>query len=327
MNESAIKPRNRLCYARKLTIGAALLAASLIADIAAAADLRFTAHQLYPESVTWSARQQVFMVGSVQHGTVGRLTPDGHYTAFIRDPRLISTLGLLVDDRRNTLWVTNSDPGVGEHTSATTNGKLAAVATYDASTGKPRAYFDLSRLEPGVHLANDLVLDAHGNAYVTDSFAPVIFRIDTEGKVSVFARDARFWTREGFNLNGIAIHPDGYLLVGNSNSGELFRIDLDDPSKISPVKLPETLIGADGFDLIDAHHLIVVQNAGIDRTVELVSTDGWQSATILRTQKSKESKPTAAVTKDGTVYVLNSRLDTLPDPKAPKVDRYLLQPF
>ena len=91
-----------------------------------------------------------------------------------------------------------------------TRGKLAAVATYDATTGAPRAYYDLSSLDPGAHLANDLVLDARGNAYVTDSFAPVIYRIDTKGHASIFARDARFKTGEGFNLNGIAMHRGGY---------------------------------------------------------------------------------------------------------------------
>lgn len=309
-------------------IGAVALGATLLgSNIAFADDITFTATQTYPESVAWSARQHVFMVGSVRHGTVGKITPDGTYKAFIHDDRLISTLGLLVDDRHNTLWVTNSDPGAGERTSEATRGKLAAIATYDATTGKPRDYYDLSSIDPGAHLANDLVLDAKGNAYVTDSFAPVIYRIDTHGLASIFAQDARFRTGDGFNLNGIATHPDGYLIVGNYNSGELFRIDLHDSSRIDPIALPEPLKGADGFDLVDAQHLIVVQNAGVDRTVELTSTDGWKTATIVRTEKSEASMPTAAVTENGRAYVLNSRIDTLFKQGAPKVDRYVLQQF
>lgn len=322
-----MRTRNRHFNARKLWTGAALAATLLASNLAIAADITFTADQTYPESVTWSARQHVFMVGSVRHGTVGKVTPDGRYTVFIKDSRLVSTLGLLVDDRRNVLWVTNADPGAGERTNEATRGKLAAVATYDATTGAPRAYYDLSSLDPGAHLANDLVLDARGNAYVTDSFAPVIYRIDTKGHASIFARDARFKTGEGFNLNGIAMHRGGYLLAGNYNSGELFRVDIDDPSKFEQVKLPEPLKGADGFNLIDDNHLVVVQNAGVDRTVELVSTDGWQTATIVRTQKSKQSMPTAAVKRNGHVYVLNSRIDTLFKPDAPKVSEYILQQF
>jgi sugar lactone lactonase YvrE len=312
---------------RNLLAAAALLATAFVSNVANANDITFTAAQTYPESITWSAKQHVFMVGSVKRGTVGKVSVDGKYTPFIEDKRLVSTLGLLVDDRRNTLWVTNSDPGAGEHTDVATRGKLAAVATYDARTGKPRDYFDLSKIDPGAHLANDLVLDAQGNAYVTDSFAPVIYKIDTHGHASVFAQDSRFKTGEGFNLNGIAMHRDGYLIVGNYNSGELFRIDIHDPSKIDRVELPEPLKGADGFNLVDDQHLIVVQNAGVDRTVELASSNGWKTATIVRTQKSEQSMPTAAVKEGGKIYVLNSRIDTLFKPKAPKVDSYVLQQF
>ena len=307
--------------------GMALTAALLAPNLVSAADITFKAPQAFPESITWSARQHVFMVGSVRYGTVGKITPDGHYKEFIHDDRLISTLGLFVDDRRNTLWVTNSDPGIGGHTNAGTKGKLAAIATYDATTGQPRAYYDLSSINRGAHLANDLALDADGNVYVTDSFAPIVYRVDTHGQMSVWAHDPRFMTGDGFNLNGIAMHPDGYLIVGNYNSGVLFKIDTHDPSKIEQITLPEALKGADGFDLVDLQHLIVVQNQGIDRIVELVSTDGWRTATIGRVQKSEHSMPTAAVTRNGKVYVLNSRIDTLFKPGSPKIDQFVLQQF
>lgn len=314
-------------HKRNLLVATALLATAFVSSGAIAKDITFTAAQAYPESITWSAKQHVFMVGSVKHGTVGKISLDGKYRPFIEDKRLVSTLGLLVDDRHNTLWVTNSDPGAGEHSDAATLGKLAAVATYDATTGKPRSYFDLSSIDPGAHLANDLVLDAQNNAYVTDSFAPVIYRIDTHGHASVFAQDSRFKTGDGFNLNGIAMHPDGYLIVGNYNSGELFRIDIKDPSKIDRVELPEALKGADGFNLVDDQHLIVVQNAGVDRIVELASSDGWKTASIVRTQKSEQSMPTAVVKEGGKIYVLNSRIDTLFKSDAPKIDHYVLQQF
>ena len=309
-------------------LSSVVFAASLLGGNAANADdIDFTAPTTYPESITWSAHQHEFLVGSVKHGNVGRITPDGRYSVFIHDDRLVSTLGLLVDDKRNTLWVTNADPGPGQRSSDATRGKLAGIATYDATTGKPRAYYDLSALEPGAHLANDLALDADGNAYVTDSFAPIIYRIDTRGHASIFARDGRFNAGKGFNLNGIVVHPDGYLLVDLTNSGQIFKIDIHDPTKISEVKLPAALTGADGLNLRDPQHLIVVQNSGIDRTTELSSTDGWQTARIVRTLKSEASMPTASVTENGKVYVLNSRIDTLFKAGSPTVDHYVLQQF
>lgn len=322
-----MKTTKHLNRSARLITGLALASALLAPTLASAGDITFTAPQAFPESITWSAHQHVFMVGSVRHGTVGKITPTGRYSEFIRDGRLISTLGLYVDDRRNTLWVTNSDPGVGEHTNAATKGKLAAIATYDATTGKPRAYYDLSSINPGAHLANDLALDADGNVYVTDSFAPIIYRINTHGRMSVWARDPRFYTGAGFNLNGIAVHPDGYLIIGNYNSGALFRVDIQDPSKIEQITLPDALKGADGFDLLDPEHLIVVQNEGIDRAVELTSTDGWRTASIVKVEKSERSMPTAAVTENGRTYVLDSRIDTLFKPGSPKIDQFVLQQF
>jgi sugar lactone lactonase YvrE len=303
------------------------LAAEPAAPQAAKAQIGFTADTAYPESVTWSAKQNRFFVSSVRHGTVGVVTPDGKYTPFIADDRLVSTVGLLVDDERNTLWVTNSDPGAGERTNAATQGKLAGIATFDATTGKRLAYYDLGHLSEGTHLANDVALDADGNAYVTDSFAPVIYRITKAGEASIFAQSPLFKDSEGFNLNGIAYHRDGYLLVGKYNSGDLFRVNIADPARIERVKLPQPLKGADGFSLVDAEHLVVVLNLGADKTVELVSTDGWASAKIEREVKSATSMPTAATRAGKDVWVLNSRLDTLFDAKADKVSDYLLQKF
>ena len=312
---------------RTLLASVATAALLLVVAPALAQDIAFSSDNSYPESFTYSARQDVFLLGSVTRGLVARLDKAGAYTPFITDDRLVSTVGLLVDDATNTLWVTNSDPGAGARTAAATQGTLAAIATYDATTGAPKAYYDLGVLSPGAHFANDIALDAAGNAYVTDSFAPLIYKIDPAGKDSIFAQSPLFLSGDGFNLNGIAWHEDGFLLVGKYNSGELFRVSIADPTDIQPVKLPEALTGADGIHLIDAEHLLVVQNLGADRTLELTSTDGWASATITSQHASKRSMPTAATSVDGDLYVLNSRLDTLFDPKATKVGDYLLQQF
>ena len=309
---------------RTLLASVALLALSAPAF---ADDIAFTSDKSYPESVTYSAKQDLFLVGSVTQGLVATVNTSGTYTPFIADPRLVSTVGLLVDDETNTLWVTNSDPGAGMRTAATTQGTLAAIATYDATTGAPKAYYDLGTLAKGAHFANDIALDTAGNAYVTDSFAPLIYKIDTSGKASIFAQSPLFLAGEGFNLNGIAWHDDGYLLVSKYNSGELFKVSTTDPTDISTVKLPEALAGADGIHLIDGEHLLVVQNLSANRTLELTSTDGWQSAAITRDVPSELSMPTAAVTVGDDIYVLNSRLDTLFDPKAEKVGDYVLQQF
>jgi hypothetical protein len=61
--------------------------------------------------------------------------------------------------------------------------------------------------------------------------------------------------------------------------------------------------------------------------VELVSTDGWKSAKVVRQLKSVMSMPSSATQVGEDVYVLNSQIDTLFDPKAAKVSDFVLQKF
>ena len=99
---------------------------------------------------------------------------------------------------------------------------LAAVGIYDLSSGKALDYVDLAPLAPAPHLLNGITVDAAGNAYVTDSFSPNIYKIDAEGRPSLFVHDERF-VGAGINLNGIVAHPDGFLLVIKKSDGGLFR--------------------------------------------------------------------------------------------------------
>lgn len=292
----------------------------------AAGDIAFTAEQAYPEGIAWSPAQKVFFVSSIHTGVVGKVSPEGKYTPFIQDDKLVSSVGLHFDAQRNLLWVAIGDVGASTRSSPAMQGKLAALAAYDATTGERRAYHDLGRLVDGGHFANDLALDAAGNVYVTDSFAPVIYRIDTKGVATVFARSELF-KGEGFNLNGIVYHPDGYLLVGKSNSGELFRVSTKNPSEVHRVQLSAPVPGADGLVLRGRDRITVVQNSGADQVLDVVSTDGWQSATLQAARKSAHSFPTTGVLAGKSLYVLNARLDTLFSKDAPKVSDYLLQKY
>jgi len=310
-------------FVRKLVLGA-VLATPLFAF--AGGDIAFSADQAYPEGVAWSPSQQVFFVSSIHKGVIGKVDFQGRYTAFIHDEKLVSSVGLHFDAKRNLLWVAIGDLGTSLRSNPATQGKLAAVAAYDTKTGERHAYHDLGRLVEGGHFANDIAIDKAGNVYVTDSFSPVIYRVDTKGTATVFARSDLF-KGDGFNLNGMVYHPDGYLLVAKSNSGEIFRVSIDQPSDIRRVKLPQALLGADGLVFRANNRISVVQNSGADQVLDIVSNDGWQSATLQTARKSAMSFPTTAVLAGEALYVLNSRLDTLFSKDTPKVSNYLLQKY
>ncbi|MFJ3054461.1 hypothetical protein [Herbaspirillum sp. NPDC087042] len=307
-----------------------LAAVSLISNIAFAAPttiIEFSGDTIYPESVSWSNQQNRFFVGSVRHGGIGTVDMNGQYKPFAQDGALPSTFGINIDDTHQKVWVTIDDLGTGASSSAETQGKLAAVAVFDSKTGKKLAYYDMHSIGPGPRLANDVAVDKDGNAYVTDSYAHVVYRIDQAGKLSIFASSPLFETGEMFGLNGIAVHPDGYLLVGAWNSGELFRIALDDPKNITKLRIGETLKGMDGITLLDAQNLIATINVGKPRAVRLQSNDGWKTAQIAETMPAASTFPSSATRAGNDVWVLNTRLDTLIDPKAEKVNSFILQSF
>lgn len=177
-----------------------------------------------------------------------------------------------------------------------------------------------------MHLANDLTMDSDGNVYVTDSFSPAIYKIDTNGNSTIFASSELF-KGEGVNLNAITYHPDGYLLTIKYNSGELFRVDIKNPKKISKIQLNETIKGGDGLILTSNNQLFVVQNQGNDSVIELTLTDGWRKAEIKSKKKTSQSFPTTGIKVKNSIFVLNGRLDSLLDEKAQKVNNFSIQEF
>jgi sugar lactone lactonase YvrE len=290
----------------------------------ATGNITFHAEETFPESLVWSERQQTFFVGSFRKGVIGKVSPTGEYTPFASDERMVGSGGIKYDAKRNWVWAALCDVGFAVRTSPSTQGKLGAVIAFDAVTAKVQRYIDLAPLADGGHCTNDIAFDPAGNVYVTDSIAPVVYVIDGDFKPRVLVSDERF-RGPNFNLNGIVYHPDGYLLVGKHNTGEFFRIELKPQVEIQPVLLPATLPGADGIELVDANTLLVAQNAGQDRAVQLKTKDGWKSAEVTVLAKSAVSFPTAITFRGKAAYMLNNRVDTLVDPAAKRASDYVLQ--
>ena len=130
---------------------------------------------------------------------------------------------------------------------------------FDLATGKLLDLHDLTSLVPGpAHLANDVAADKQGNIYVTDSLAHAIYKIDAAGVKSVLVQNEQF-KGEGFTMNGLDVHPDGYLLVAKKSDGKLFKVPLDAPKKFTAVKLPEPITAGDGILLAGGDLVIILQ--------------------------------------------------------------------
>ena len=269
---------------------------------------------LFPETVVHDAARDRLLVGSFRRGAIYAVDDAGGATAIVDEPRLCSVLGIAIDEARGRVWAVNSDLGASAKPSAAGAKKLAAVGVYDLSTGEPLLYVDLAPLAPGPHLLNGIALDADGSAYVTDSFAPVIYKVRADGEATVFAKSERF-EGAGINLNGVVVHPDGYLLVVKKSDGQLFKVPLDHPEALSGVAVSTRFVGGDGLLLVDDRSLVIVANktpdAATNAVFALSTDDGFASARVDGRIDLGDVYPTTAVQRGGGVYVVHSRLNEL----------------
>jgi hypothetical protein len=289
---------------------------------------------LYPEAIEYDSARDRFLLGSFREGALYAVDPAGRTSLLVGDPRLCSVLGIAVDAARGRVWAVNSDLGASAKPSAAGPKRVAGAGIYDLATGEAIAYADLAPLAEGPHLANGIALDAEGNAFITDSFAPVIYKVTKDGEASVFLQDPRF-AGAGVNLNGLIVHPDGYLIAVKKNDGALFKIPLDRPSAFTRVAVARDFVGGDGLTLVGKGSLVVIANRtpayAADAAYALTSRDGWATAEVASVRELGDVYPTNAVLRKGTLHLVQSRLDRLiaapPEEKARLQERAAIRPI
>lgn len=267
----------------------------------------FSADRQYPEGITYSASIDKFLISSLTQGKIGTVDQSGRYVDLIADNQMISSVGMKIYNGK--LYVCHGDLGISTKSKPETALKTAGLFVYDLATGQNVKRVDLTkvRLLPNSdHYANDMAFDNQGNVYVTDSFAPVIYKVPADTtQPSLLVNVPFFANAPGFNLNGIVYHPDNYLIVVKSNDGKLFRIDLGDANQvkeITGVNLPN----GDGMVLYN-NDLYVVN--GRNKVTQLRSTDGWSTASIVKTDSVGYDQATTNTVVNGKIYTLNARIN------------------
>lgn len=249
---------------------------------------------LMPEGIAYDPVNDTLLIGSLSQGTIFRVADDGTLTPLTDSDNLAISVGLEVDAGRNRV--------LAAATGASQNG--AFVGAYDLTTGEELFYTDLGALvEDGENFfANDLAVDADGNAYITDSAAGIIYSVDVDGNPSIFLRDESFVGQ--FILNGIAYHPDGYL-VAVRNPG-LIRIPLDDPTAFTEVEADGNVSGGDGIIFADDDTLIIVSGRQ-GRVIRLASSDNFATGSITGEYATQPISATTAAVRGDEVYVVYAR--------------------
>ena len=272
---------------------------------------------LFPEGIEYDKKNNRFLVSSLRYGAIGEVSTNGEYNVLFDDEDLISTIGIHIDDKRKRLLVAVSDPGASVKTSPETQRQLAALAAYSLETGERLFYTRLDGLAPEgtANFANDVTVDKDGNAYVTDSFAGAIYKVDKEGNASLYYQNEAFVPSPGgFGLNGIDFDPRGYLLVAKSNSGEILRFPLKNPSAYSIVDIAAEIPSPDGIYLKNPNELLVVGNAGgTDNGIVYTfkTNNKWESAEVKDFFTTPAVFPTTVTVKNGRPYVLYAHLNKL----------------
>lgn len=270
---------------------------------------------LYPEGIDYDTKNEKFLFSSLHKGAVYALNAKGELSVFATSSKLVLPTGVYTDEARNRLIVANADLGISQKSTATSAGSVATVSIFNLTTGELIKEIDLKNFTPNAgSCPNDIAVDANGNIYITDSFSPVIYKLDTNYVASIFATNTLFQPKPNeFGLNGIVFHPDGYLLVAKTDTSKLLKIALSNPENITEVT-GTAFSAPDGIELDKNNNLVVVENGlALGKTYTLSSKNNWTSASqISETSIGKEEFPTtAALASDGNVYVISSKLGKL----------------
>lgn len=312
----------------KMTLLSLTLALSTTIANAQTQRITFKAPLLYPEGIAYNPANQLFYVSSVKTGQIGKVDRQGNYKAWLTDKNLIASFGMKIDPDGKKLWVCLSDPdsSYSKSSSPATYQKMARIIAVDLRTGKKTNDIDLSMVYSGKHFINDLCFDKQGNLYATNSFSPVIYKIDKTGKASVLAENKLFGSAD-IGLNGIVYHPDGFLLVNNNSDGTVLKVSLKNPAGVTVIKIDQLFPGADGMLLDGQNNLVLIQNKSVDKVFKLHSTDNWKTAKVILSTRAADrfAKPSTAVMAQGQVWVLNSKLNELTDPTKPPSTEFSIQ--
>lgn len=272
--------------------------------------INFHSPNLYPESFAWDPKSDHFVVGSLRHRLLISVSDAGVVSTLLSDDSLPSNssfLGISLDPRRHRLRLL----AVVHRLSP----PFSALASYDLPTFRQQFLAPLDGLLPSPIVANDVAVDYSGNAYVTDSANDVIFRVSEQGEATILSRsqvfksDAVDHTKPYKNcgLNGLVYNSKGYLLVTQSNTGKLFKVNVDDGTA-RQVILNKDLTAADGIAARKDGVVLVVSK---HKLYYIKSHDSWSEGAVFDETALAEERHASAVAvgADDRAYVLYGHID------------------
>jgi sugar lactone lactonase YvrE len=258
----------------------------------------------HPEGIA-NGRGNVLYVAEFDTGAVFQLdarTGHGHVLVAPQPGR--AGIGLKLDQRTNYLFVAGGGTG--------------HAYVYDARTGVSVADYALGS---GSTFINDVIITRDA-AYFTDSSQPTLYalplgrhgQLPPAGAVRRIGLAGDYRELEGFNANGIEVTPQGQLIVVNSASGTLYKVDPRTGfAKAIDLGPNVTVSGGDGL-LLQGQRLYVIEN--FPNTVAVVDlSHDFTRGHVTQTITSPDFDVIATAAKlGGALYITNARFSTTPTP-------------
>jgi len=223
-----------------------------------------------------SSRDGAVYFGSMAKGTIYRAAPG----AARAEPWILAStagltrvLGVLADDRANTLWVCqNATDGRG---GLPVTGQTALRA-FDLKSGAAKGTYPFP---PNSWICNDIAVSANGTAYVSESFGGRIHRLRPGATaLEVWAHDSALAV-----IDGIAVLADGAVYANNFMSGKLYRVPVNadgSAGAIVPIETSQPFVRPDGLRSVGPRTLLQAEQQG--RVTELTIDRNRAEVRVLR---------------------------------------------
>lgn len=215
-----------------------------------------------PENLT-SSRDGTVYFGSMATGTIYRALPG----ASRAEPWILASaagltrvLGVLADDRTNTLWVCQN--ATGGQGGAPVTGQTA-LRSFELKSGAAKGTYPFP---PNSGICNDIAVSANGTAYVSESFGGRIHRLKPGASaLEVWVRDSALTV-----IDGLALLDDGAIYANNFTTGKFYRVDVNadgSAGAVVPIETSLPFVRPDGLRSVGPRTLLQAEQQG--RVTEL----------------------------------------------------------
>jgi sugar lactone lactonase YvrE len=256
-----------------------IVVSSTFSDTAAQAqsrvELTTSDTAVMPESIT-SSRDGTVYFGSTAKGTIYRAAPGAARAEpwiLASATGLTNVLGVLADDKTNTLWVCQN--ATGGRGGAPVAGETALRA-FDLETGAAKGKY---LFPPNAGICNDIAVSVDGTAYVSESFRGRIHRLRPgAAALEVWVTDQQLDV-----IDGLTLLADGAVYANNFSSGKLYRVPVradGSAGAVVPIETSMPFVRPDGLRTAGPRTLIQAEGQG--RLAELTIDGNRADVRVVR---------------------------------------------